>query len=481
MTSLTTKQVALALGLAFVAAATVVGTYVGAEVIVTAGWLALAVVGVLFIRPAVGIGIMTAGYLLTAYPTVLQALGSLTVSNLIGVVLLGLLVAQIVETRDFSFMRVRQVQILTGIAVLLLIGSIVAEWQFPMLTYTVGKTRVIDRTARASHDTWTRLVYLIFFCTFVRTRGEVKAMFIVMMLTLYVAVPSALYNVMTGQLSRGFRAASSVTLGTNANRLGMICLIEIALIWHWSRMRPGILRHGLAMVAMMACVTVLMATGSRSGILGLGMFAILMQTGPRHHRVSAPVVGVLILVGTLAVATLVPAEAWQRMIRFDPQRGESGESSSRMREETLERAWIMAKDYPLFGIGLGNFREVARQIYFDDYFRPPHNSYLWALSEGGIFVLAGYALLFWVTWKDLQRIRMLAGRDPEFEAWASAVRVVFLLFFFYSLFADLWVSPLCYLLLGLVFTTRRYLESLPEVPSTATAPVRAVRPLGRAA
>jgi O-antigen ligase len=152
-----------------------------------------------------------------------------------------------------------------------------------------------------------------------------------------------------------------------------------------------------------------------------------------------------------------------------------------MREETLERAWIMAKDYPLFGIGLGNFREVARQIYFDEYFRPPHNSYLWALSEGGIFVLAGYLFLFWVTWKDLRRIRQLAGRDPEFEGWASAIRVVFLLFFFYSMFADLWVSPLCYLLLGLVFTTRRYLESLP--PVTAAAPVRptVVRPLGRAA
>ncbi len=47
----------------------------------------------------------------------------------------------------------------------------------------------------------------------------------------------------------------------------------------------------------------------------------------------------------------------------------------------------MSRDYPLFGVGLGNFREVSRQIYGDAFYRPPHNSYLWATSEGGVLVL----------------------------------------------------------------------------------------------
>ena len=70
------------------------------------------------------------------------------------------------------------------------------------------------------------------------------------------------------------------------------------------------------------------------------------------------------------------------MIRFNPERGEVGASSNRMREETVERAWQIGMDYPLFGIGLGNFREVSRQVYFDDFYRPPHNSYLWAARGG---------------------------------------------------------------------------------------------------
>jgi hypothetical protein len=40
--------------------------------------------------------------------------------------------------------------------------------------------------------------------------------------------------------------------------------------------------------------------------------------------------------------------------------------------------------------------------------------------------------------------------------------VVFLLFFFYSAFADLWLNPLTYVLLGLVITMRQYVETLED-------------------
>src|SRR4030095_8193710 len=138
-----------------------------------------------------------------------------------------------------------------------------------------------------------------------------------------------------------------------------------------------------------------------------------------------------------------------------------------MREETLERALQVAEDYPVFGIGLGNFREVTRQVYDDDFFRPPHNSYLWAICEGGVFVLVAYGWLFWVTWKDIQLIRGLSVLDPEIEVWATALRVVFLLFFFYSAFADLWLNPLIYVLLGLIASMRQYVETLARPAATA--------------
>jgi len=473
-------RAAIAVVLPLIGAATVTGTFLGKEVIVTAGLLALSVVGVLFVRPVVGVAIMTVAFLLAAYPSIFQALGLLTLNNLLGVALLVLLGIRILETRDLSFLRIKQVRILMGIGVLLFIGTYVADWQFPLLEASSGKMHILDKTGDMGHDFLNRLVFLIFFCVFVRTRADVKVMFVVFMLALYAAIPSALYNWMTGQLQRGFRAASSVTVGDNPNRLGMICLIEMALLWYWARLRPGLVRQLVALAAMGASVLVLMATGSRSAFLGLAILGILLQTGPSAYRVPAAQLSVLVAVGILAVAIMVPQEAWERMIRFNPQKGQIGASSSAMREETLERGWQMARDYPLFGIGLGNFREVSRQIYQDKFFRPPHNSYLWAMSEGGLLVLAGYGLLFWVSWKDLQLIRRLAHRDRDIQVWASALRVVFLLFFFYSLFADLWLNPLMYVMLGLIITTKQYVESLPEV-APAVAPSAVRRGIGRAA
>jgi O-antigen ligase len=473
-------RAAIAIALPVIGAGTVAGTLLGKEVIVTAGWLALAVVGLLFVRPVVGVAVMTVAFLLAAYPTLFQALGVLTLNNLLGLGLAVLLAIRILETRDLSFLRIKQVRILMFIGLLLFIGTYVAEWQFPLLQASRGKMYILDKTSAMGQDFFNRLIFLVFFCVFVRTRSDVEVMFVVFMLGLYVAVPSALYNWMSGQLLRGFRAASSVTAGSNPNRLGMICLVEMALFWYWARLRPGRVRQIVASVAMAACLMVLLATGSRSGILGLAFLGILLQTGPRAYRVPAAQIGVLVAAGVLAVAVMVPTESWERMIRFNPAKGQVGASSTTMREETLERAWQMARDYPLFGVGLGNFREVSRQIYKDDFYRPPHNSYLWAMSEGGIFVLAAYGLLFWVSWKDIQTIRRLAHRDHDVQVWASALRVVFLLFFFYSLFADLWLNPLMYVMLGLIVSTKQYVESLPEVmPAIASPAVR--RGLGRAA
>src|SRR5262249_2668970 len=52
-------RIGIAIALPLVAAGTVLGTFLGKEVIVTAAWIALSVGGILFIRPVVGIAAMT--------------------------------------------------------------------------------------------------------------------------------------------------------------------------------------------------------------------------------------------------------------------------------------------------------------------------------------------------------------------------------------------------------------------------------------
>lgn len=475
-------RVALLLGLPFIGALTVAGTYLGKEIVITAAWVALSLGGFLFIRPVIGIAAMTGAFLLAAYPTLLQALGFLTINNLLGICFVVLVAGYVLETRDLSFLQLRQVKILMFIGVLFWIGSMYSEFLFPMLVETRGKGKMIDKTDFMSHNFIARLVFLVFFCIFVRGRRDIKLIFITFTIALFVAIPSALWNMATGDLNRGFRAAASFTSGSNPNRLAMICLIEIACWWFWMHAQTGTLRRlwGLAAIAM--SVMVMLGTGSRSGLLGGGLLLLLLQTGPRSFRVSTPQLGMLFLVGFIAVVTIVPAASFERMITFTPEKGEIAASSNKMREETVERAWEVFLDYPVFGVGIGNFREVTRQVYLDKFFRPPHNSYLWAASEGGIFVVFAYLYLFWVTWKDIQRVRQIGHRDPELATQAESIRVVFIMYAFFCGFADLWINPITYVMLGQVVTMRRYFESLPDTQQpTVMVPAGAGRRFVRAA
>ncbi len=467
-------RIALGLAVPAMAALVVVGTFLGQELVVMALWLSLGLGAFLFIQPVVGIAAMTAVYLLTAYPTFLQSLGFLTVNNLLGLCFVILLGQRILETRDLSFLRIRQFQIMAVIGVILIAGTMYADVLFPTLQIShtqLAKAKTLDRTDTMTHDFVTRLVFLVFFVMFVRSRRDIIIVFITFMVSLYAAVPSALINWQQGNLSRGFRAMSSVTLGANPNKLAMICLMEMTCWWFWSRAKPGLIRRAIGLACVGSSMLVLVTTGSRSGLLGAGMLGLMLQTGPKQFRVSTAQIAVMAGLGAIVAVMFVPAETWQRMITFLPGRHEIGATSNEKREETIMTGLIMFRDHPFSGVGLGNFREVSRQIYGDEYFRPPHNSPLWAGAEGGIFTLILYVVIFWVTWGDMKEILALAHRDGELAQYVAAIRIVFLLFCFFSLFADLWLNTITYMLIGQVIALKRYLQALPE-PGVVAVPVR---------
>jgi hypothetical protein len=455
-------RLALALALPFIAALTVAGTYIGKEVLVAAAWVAFALLGTLLVNPVIGVVGMSGMFLLAAYPTLLQSLGFLTLNNLLGLGLLVLLVARILETRDLSFLKNPQVLLLVAIGFVFMAATYHADVVFPLLQASRGKKFILDRTADMGHDFLARLVFLVFFLVFVRSRRDVGALFLTFMLALFLAVPSALVNWMQGTLNRGFRAAASLTAGANPNRLAMICLMEVACWWYWSQARSGLLRRLVAYGAIAGSMLTLLATGSRSGLLGCGALALALQTGPKRFRVPASQIALGLAAAVLLVVTVIPAADWQRMIAFFPDPHTVGASSSAMREDTIWTGSRMVRDHPVLGIGLGNFREVSRQIYGDQFYRPPHNSFLWAASEGGLVVFTLYMVILWVTWKDLSVVTRLVHRDLSMAYIASALRVVFILYCFFSAFADLFLNPITYILIGSIVTMRRYVESLPE-------------------
>src|SRR5689334_22368941 len=82
-----TVRVAIILALPMVGAIGVAGIYLNKEVLVAAAWISLGLGALVFVRPLVGVGIMTAMFMLAAYPTLLADLGFLTINNLIGLCL----------------------------------------------------------------------------------------------------------------------------------------------------------------------------------------------------------------------------------------------------------------------------------------------------------------------------------------------------------------------------------------------------------
>jgi len=465
-------RLAITLALPVAGAISVTGVYLNKEVLVAAAWVALSIAALVFIQPLIGVAAMTATFMLVAYPTIFQDLGFLTINNLLGLCLAAVLAAHIVTTRDISVLKTRQTVMFVIIGLLLVLSTIHADVIFPVLTQSQSlgvKGKFLDRTSDMMHDYWARLIFLVFFCAFVRTARDIRAMFFTFVLVLFLAVPSALINWWEGTLAHGFRTAASVTAGANANRLAMICLMEMACWWAWVVWHGGNVRWGIALGAIGGALLVVLATGSRSGLLGCGVLAVLVQFGPRHFRVSALQIGVVVLTGVIAVATIVPPQAWDRMLSFSSEDRHAGATASLVaREQTIDTGFAMIRDHPFLGIGIGNFREVSRQVYLDPYFRPPHNSYLWAASEGGLFVLACYLALFWFTWRDLVEATRLVHRDPSCVPIVVATRVMFFLYAFFAIFADLWLNPITYYLIGSVVALRAYLERLP-------APVVVVR------
>jgi O-antigen ligase len=147
----------------------------------------------------------------------------------------------------------------------------------------------------------------------------------------------------------------------------------------------------------------------------------------------------------------------------------AGAQSQIKRESTINVGLDMFYDHPLTGVGLGNYQEVSRQIYRNRWFRPPHNSYVWALAEGGIFVFLAYVVLFIVTWRQIRAIMRVAHRDWEIAHMAAAMRITFLLCMFFSIFADLWLNPITYAMIGLVVSMHRVLEETRVVPQPVPA------------
>ena len=441
----------------------VIGALVAAGMTVVGPVAVLPIFGLLFFalvvaRPEYGIALFMSTFLV-AYPRSLQGTGSLTINNVLGGLFLILLTYKVYSDRDWWFLRCRELQLL-GFIYLVFFLADRFNGPDPRLISLVG---MLAARAESPRTFLTRSVFTVFFVNYIRTPGHVMMIYLLAIVLMVITALSGVYSVLHGGGLHGYRATGGViSAAANPNRLAMFATIAIAGLWYLMKsvrtpVLPIVVLPSIAVLALAVFMT-----GSRSGLLGLGVCAAAITIKERlnlSQLLALGLAGILVLV---LVLQLVPEKTFKRITNLPlTQAGESGLGASSL--ERREYGWKVAfdvfKQHPFIGVGIGNW-ELTR--YLNDPARvtaAPHSSYVLALVEGGLLSLIGFLYLLWRTWRNLRSAEQYVSEPGSSLAslkWVvESAEVNLLVLVFFSAFADLFQLVILFWLVGLGIAIRR--------------------------
>jgi O-antigen ligase len=427
--------------------------------------LALVIAGggffLIIAQPTLAILILISTMLLT-YPDVLAGRGLLTPNNLLGITLLLIMLVRIYLDHTPWILKEREVRLLVFIFLAALLFTAIAEAILPKVANTlVVETKggvfrpAKDLTVARFKDFFSRLAFLVFFTYFVTTRRQVKWVLLSFLACILVAMPTAFSNLLSG-ITDDSRVTAGLDIGggagwlSNANRFAFMCLLGMSLLFYLSAIMKNKILTLVAIPLSLALATLILFSGSRSGLLSLIIAGGWLLTRRSSMSIQARFGLVFLgLVVALSMFPTLPPKLQERLLNLNPfnPQGE-GSNSTEVRVTTVfESAGIFAR-YPLTGVGIGNFRWV--NFYYNNNFKPPHNSYMWALAEGGLFIFLLYAILFRTVFKRLRTVRLLFHGDPELPYIGEWLSFYLLAFLFFSFFADVWLEEIhLYMIVGL--------------------------------
>jgi len=470
-------------------AALLLSTAAGGAAIVTA-ILAMGAGVVVMRRPAIGILIYLTTFLFT-YPSFLRGAGNLTVNNVMGLILLPLMLYGMLREGNTWLVRYRPVALLAAVVAVMVTSGV---FYTPSTEYVnVRDQQKLETSRRAQGPALiatrnpgtkflTRFVFLTFFVFFIRSPRDLKwvvGIIISCLLLTYLSVSSEAgpFGWGAGRLRVLGEQGAAVYAGRNPNKLAYFALFGLTLLWYARRAIKQPLLYPLWFVAVFIAFIMIPLTGSRSGLLNLLFFGgIVMMEGRFNYR---KIVGLALITGflimqfgynTSVIDVLFPSDVASRLTRFDVNTGVLDEGveasgSAEGRLQTAQSALRIWRYHPVFGVGIGNFNTERAATDPMGTVGPPHNSYLWALAEGGLVTFSLYAAVF------IWTFRKIRGLEWEYEArygpvglgWlVTGMRTALIGFLIFSFFADMWHHILFYIIMGMCFTLIRMHERYAE-------------------
>jgi O-antigen ligase len=210
------------------------------------------------------------------------------------------------------------------------------------------------------------------------------------------------------------RINTAVAQGGGANYIAWVLASTLPLLLYRASSGKAWQRW-VAATAVPFWVASIVATGSRGGLIAVGVSTAVSLLMLRKFRVLAVAGAVAIL---LIAAT--PSRYWERIstITLDPQ---AMDVSSLARYQNVFIAFQIIEDYPLFGTGLDTFPRVKQRYLPDGYVGGDlvaHNTFLQMGSELGLPFL-GLFLVFnaWVVIRLLRMPRSTVGGVGEDLQW----------------------------------------------------------------
>ena len=434
-------------------------------------------------RPALGILIYLTTFLFT-YPAFLRGTGNFTINNILGLTLLPIMMYGLLREGDWWIFRYRPIVLLGLVAFVVITAGV-----FYTPAIDTGRDPIAERALTSQRDQgealistrdagakfFTRYVFLVFMVYFLRTPRDMKLVagtVVLCLLATYLSVSTeeGARGFGTGRLRVMGETGTGVYAGRNPNKLAYFALYCLTLLWYGRRAIKNGFWYLPWAIATALVFVMIPTTGSRSGLLNLLLFlAIIMLEGRFNYRklVGLTAVGLFFIIqigfDVSIVDLLFPEDVATRLTRFDVRAealelGLEGRGSAEGRIQTALSATRVFQYHPLFGVGIGNFAFERPIVDPFGTVGPPHNSYLWSLSEGGIVTFALYIGFFIWVWRELRNI------EWEYEARFGALELGWLVnaartglvgFLFFSFFADMWYHVLFYIILGLAIALIR--------------------------
>jgi len=461
------------IALVFIGIACAVCAYIDDQTLTISVGLVVAAIGgtVVLYNPQLGVYIILSTMLMS-YPAALRGVGPLTINNMLGLSLLVMLGIQVYRGHDYWFLREPEIRILLMIASVLILMQQVNKITFPDIKYLLPRVQKsgidayygeVDVQGRWIFELLSRIAFTIFFINWIRTPRQLKIVLFVISFCILAVVPGLGPDMVKGEAD--YRITSKlVGWAENINRFAFMMNVGIALFLYLAITTRGVIWKLMWIGCAAGCVPLVLLTASRSGFLGMGLVGWLLLIGDElPNRFKFVVVTAGLVLGVVVFFFVLSDPARERLMNLNPFNSEAGVAekvegsrSTETRVITLQEAWGIIQQHPFTGVGLGNFRWV--NAFLNGSYKPPHNSYVWSMAEGGIFTTILYFILFGFLYVRIQRIRPKYKNHPELPYFPDWLNTYLILFFFFSIFADVWLEVHIYFMIAFSIILTRWAQ-----------------------